>query len=161
MVTLQFFLRGTEFTNRAFRLVCKKRNIVQRHNMSLYHSSHVERFVRTIQHRIYTYLGWRGNLHFIDKLDDITHSYNQAYHRTIEMAPTLAEQPPMHYKVRLALSKKYATHTRKKIPRFKLNQIVRISYDRHKFTRSYKEQFSDTLYRIVGMNEQLPQASKK
>lgn len=88
-------------------------------------------------------------------------SYNTSKHRTIGMPPFLAEQEPMHYKVRLALSKKYAKHIRKKIPKYKLNQTVRILYDKHKFTRSFKEQFADTLYTIVGINEQLPEVMYK
>ena len=29
--------------------------------------------------------------------------------------------------------------------------------NKHRFHRSYKEQYDDTLYRIVGINEQMPQ----
>ena len=149
--------KGKEFVNGPFREVCKKRNIIQRHNSTSYKASHVERFQRTIQKKIYRYITWSGNHHFVDKMPDILQSYNDSVHRTIEMTPSIAEHPAMHYKVRLALSKKYAKHIRKKIPRYKLNQIVRILYDKHRFHRSYKEQYDDTLYRIVGINEQMPQ----
>ena len=46
-----------------------------------------ERFIKTLNNKIYKYMtSISKNVH-IDKLDDMVKKYNHAYHRTIKMKP--------------------------------------------------------------------------
>ena len=58
------------------------------------HSTHnelksvvAERFIRTIKNKIYKYKTSISKNVYNDKLDDIVHEYNNAYHRTIKLKP--------------------------------------------------------------------------
>ena len=66
---------------------------LQDNNMEMY-STHnkgksavPERFIRTLEIKIYKYMTSTSKNVYIDKLDDIVNKYNNAYHRTIKMKP--------------------------------------------------------------------------
>ena len=46
-----------------------------------------ERFIRTLKNKIYKHMTAVSEIVYIDKLDNIVHEYNNAYHRTIKMKP--------------------------------------------------------------------------
>ena len=46
-----------------------------------------ERFIRTIETKIYKYMTSISKNMYIDKLDDIVNEYNNTYHRTTMMKP--------------------------------------------------------------------------
>ena len=47
----------------------------------------VERFIRTLNTKIYKYMTSISDNVYIDKLDDIVNEYNNTYHRVIKMKP--------------------------------------------------------------------------
>ena len=46
-----------------------------------------ERFIRTLNNKIYKYMTAISKNVYINKLDDIVNEYNNTYHRTIKMKP--------------------------------------------------------------------------
>ena len=46
-----------------------------------------ERFIRTLNNKIYKYMTSVSKTVYIDDLDDIVNKYNNTYHRTIKMKP--------------------------------------------------------------------------
>ena len=50
-------------------------------------ASVVERFNRTLKTKMYRYFTHANTRRYVDVLDDIVHSYNNTYHRSIGMAP--------------------------------------------------------------------------
>ena len=46
-----------------------------------------ERFIRSLKNKIYKHMTAVLEIVYINKLDDIVHEYNNAYHRTIKMKP--------------------------------------------------------------------------
>ena len=46
-----------------------------------------ERFIRTLNNKIYKYMTAISKNVYIDKLDDTVNEYNNTYHRTIKMKP--------------------------------------------------------------------------
>ena len=55
-----------------------------RHNVK---KSVPERFIRTLNNKIYKYMTSISKNVYIDKLDDIVNKYNNRYHTTIKMKP--------------------------------------------------------------------------
>ena len=149
--------RGMEWRSQAFKNLMQKYNIVLFHNYSSYHGAHIERVNRTLQRKLMGLATAQGSYDFHDQLQDIVDSYNASFHRSINMTPNDAEKDVNRYQVRLFQAKKYSKFSRKKKPKFKLHQICRISFDKTKFSRSYNPSFSDTLYRITGINQHLPE----
>ena len=48
-----------------------------------------ERFIRTIKNKIYKYMTSVSKNVYVEKLDDAVNKYNNTYHRTIKMKPTM------------------------------------------------------------------------
>ena len=76
-----------------------------------------ERFLKTLNNKIYKYITSISKNVYIDKLDDIVDKYYNAYHRTIKMKPV--DVKPSTY---IDSSKKIND----KDPQFKIGDIVRI-----------------------------------
>lgn len=149
--------QGMEWRSQAFKNLMQKYNIVLFHNYSSYHGAHVERVNRTLQRKLMGLATAQGSYDFHDQLQAVVASYNASFHRSINMAPQDADRDVNRYQVRLFQAKKYSKFSRKKQPQFRLHQICRISFDKTKFSRSYNPTFSDTLYRITGINQKLPE----
>ena len=74
-----------------------------------------ERFLKTLNNKIYKYITSISKNLYIDKLDDIVDKYYNAYHRTIKMKPV--DVKPSTY---IDSSKK----NNDKDPQFKIGDIV-------------------------------------
>ena len=77
-----------------------------------------ERFIRTLNNKIYKYMTWISKNVHIDKLDDIVNKYNDTYLSTIKMKPVDVK------------SSTYIDSTKEinnEDPEFKIVDIVRIS----------------------------------
>ena len=149
--------QGMEWRNSAFKNLMKKYQIHLFHNYTSYHAAHVERVNRTLQRKLMGLATAQGSYDFHDQLQNIVNSYNNSYHRSIQTTPNEADKPVNRYYVRLVQAKKYSKFWKKKKPKFRLNEICRISFDKTKFSRSYNPTFSDTLYKITGINQNLPE----
>ena len=79
--------KGIEFQNNSFKKWFKDNDI----EMYLIYNEGkyvvAERFIKTLQTKIYKYMTSVSKNVYIDKLDAIVDEYNNAYHRTIKMKP--------------------------------------------------------------------------
>ena len=79
--------KGIEFQNNSFKKWFKDNDI----EMYLIYNEGkyvvAERFIKTLQTKIYKYMTSVSKNVYIDKLDAIVDEYNNAYHRTIRMKP--------------------------------------------------------------------------
>jgi len=80
--------KGMKFLNSTFQ------SMLRRHGIHFYTSENenlkasvVERFNRTLKIKMYRYFTHGNRRRYVDVLDDLLHSYNNTYHRPIEMAP--------------------------------------------------------------------------
>ena len=100
------------------------------------HSTHnegksvvAEKFIRTLKNKIYEYMTSKisKNVHH-DKIDDIVNKYNNRCHSTIKMKP-------------LDVKSNTFTNSSKEIndkdPKFKIDDIVRISKYKNIFAKGY------------------------
>ena len=149
--------RGLEFRNRIFKALLQEYNIELFHNYSSYHASHIERFNRTIQKKIMMLATAQGSYRFREQLPALLQSYNESHHSAIDLSPNEAELKSNAYAVRLEQAKKYSKFWKMKKPKFRLYQICRIAFDKRTFARSYNPTTSPTLYKITGINHNLPE----
>ena len=77
-----------------------------------------ERFIRTLETKIYKYMTSISKNVYIDKLDDIVREYNNTYHRTIRMKT-------VDVKDKTYIDSK--EEVKDKDPKFKVGDLVRIS----------------------------------
>jgi len=80
--------KGTEFLNSSFQ------SMLKRHGIKFYTSENeypkaavVERFNRTLKEKMFRYFTHKNTHRYTDVLDELLHSYNNTYHRSIEISP--------------------------------------------------------------------------
>ena len=80
--------KGTEFTNREVQAYLKREKIgfFTTENEET-KAQIVERFWRTLKGRMFKYFTYKKTDRYVDVLDDLVHSYNHTYHRSIKMKP--------------------------------------------------------------------------
>ena len=77
--------KGKEFFNSDFQAL-KRYSIQHFASESEQKAAAVERFNRTIETRIWTYLSDRGNVRWVDVIQDLVEAYNHSRHRSIGIA---------------------------------------------------------------------------
>ena len=147
--------RGSEITNKKFLSFCKENDIKVIHNYTSVHAAFVERFNRTLQKLVYTYMTENETFRFIDVLQLLVKSYNNKMHRMIQMTPSDAEKKENSLLVQDILQKYYNTFTKRK-PKFYKGQLVRIAKQKGKFSRGYKDQSNAEIFRIKSIKTSLP-----
>ena len=77
-------------------------------------------------------------------------SYNRGYHSSIKMSPIDAEKPENELTVRIENEKRFAEfqHKRKSKPKFKIGDHCRISLNKSKFSRGYKQKYSTEVFKV-------------
>jgi len=80
--------KGTEFLNSSFQ------SMLKRHRIKFYTSENedlkaavVEGFNRTLKEKMFRYFTYKNTRRYTDVLEDLLHSYNNTYHRSIGMSP--------------------------------------------------------------------------
>ena len=79
--------KGKKFFNSDFQAMMKRHGIHHLPSKSEQKVAVVERFIRTIKTRIWTYLSDRGTMRWVDVIQDLVDAYNHSHHRYIGMAP--------------------------------------------------------------------------
>ncbi len=147
---------GSEFINKSFR------NLAIENNIKLFFSNDdpkcavVERYNRTLKGRIVKYLDSRktkGDYNYINVLPDIVESINNSKHRIIGMAPN--EVNVNNYPIVKKNLRKYWAQqesklpkSRKKSPRYKVKDYVRIASTNKTFKRGFNKQWTDEIFQI-------------
>lgn len=79
--------QGREFENRHMRTLLDQREIELFSVKSAYKAALVERFNRTLKHRLWRYFTSENKQEWIDILQDAVHAYNHSVHRSIKRKP--------------------------------------------------------------------------
>ena len=96
-----------------------------------------ERFIRTLQTKIYKYMTLVSKNVYIDKLDDMMDEYNNTYHRTITMKPVdVKDNTNIDFK----------KEVKDRDPKFKVNDHVRISKYKTIFAKGYTSNWSEEVF---------------
>lgn len=150
---------GTEFYCRPVKALFKQFDIRHLPSYGMSKSAIVERFAKTIQLLIYTFLSSKETLIYHTSLQDLVGVYNSRQHRSLDgLSPHQADQLQFHDRVLDAHERRWALVKRRQ-PKFPLGAVVRIKLsetDRYQNRKSYSEKFSLELYRVVRINKRLP-----
>ena len=87
-----------------------------------------ERFMRTVESKIYKYMTSISKNVYIDKLDDIVNEYNNTYHKTTKMKP-------IDVKVNTYIN--IGKEVNDSDPKFKVSDHIRISKYKNIFAKDY------------------------
>ena len=118
------------------------------------HSTHnegksavAERFIRTLKSKIYKYMTSTSKNVYIDQLDDIVDKYNNTYHSAIKMKPV---------DVKSSMYIDSSKDINNKDPKFKNNDIVRISKYKNIFPKGFVPNWSEEVFIIAKVKNTVP-----
>ena len=143
--------QGTEFYNAQVQSVFNKHKIHHYSTFSEYKAAVVERFNLTIKRRIFKYLTHKRTSRWIDVLDDLIHSYNNTFHRTIGVAPV--EVSPENEK---NIAQRMYPPKPKLTWKFKKGDKVRISKQKTIFEKGYLANWTDEVFIVSDLYPTFP-----
>lgn len=117
----------------------------------------VERVQRTIKEKMWRYFTHQNSRRYIDVLQDIVTSYNNSYHSSIKMKPVDVtfdndsqawKNIQSHRKSKKQLDTIAAKKKRKKKPKYRSGDMVRISRSKGVFEKGYMANFSEEIFKI-------------
>jgi hypothetical protein len=129
---------GAEFVNKTFKNLLKEYGVNYIISYGQVKAAVAERFIRTLKTHIWKYFKHFNTQRYIDVLPDFILSYNHSKHRTIGIAPadvTLNKSFDIWKKAFNPLEQ--LRKSQKKTPKFKVNDIVRISTVKTAFEKGY------------------------
>lgn len=147
--------RGAELTNRRFQSFCKEKGIRLIKSDNFAHAPFVERVNRTFKNLVFRYLTHQNTYTFLPILQKLVESYNNRKHRMIGMSPTEADKSENTYLVRAQHELNYMKHKRKN-PKLKKGQLVRISKLKGPFARGFKPNYREEIFKIHRTSTRLP-----
>jgi len=136
--------KGTEFLNSTVQA------LFATHNIKHYTSENedikaavVERFNRTLKNKMWRYCTYSKSQKYIDVLDELIHSYNNTYHRSIRMAPSQVTDD----KTQEIVDKLYPPKL-KPVYKFEIGDKVRMSKGKQVFKKGYVQGWTDEIFTV-------------
>ena len=141
--------KGKEFTSRKVGRYLKSRGIIHYLTQQETKASFAERAIKVLKQKIYKYIDYKSDYHFLDVLPEIVRSYNSSYNRTIKTSPDKVTEENDHIIwERTYLDTLYLRQNNSPRYKFKPGDYCRISYERHPFDKSYKETHTEEIFII-------------
>lgn len=152
--------RGLEFRNSALASFFSKKGIRHVYASPPIKAGYAERCIQTLKQLVYRYLFHNNTFKYVDVLDQLVSSYNSRAHRSL--GKTALNQVNERNQISLwndmyinslRLKKKTSTPRRTTAPKPKCTldkgQLVRISYSKSPFERSYQEKFTEEVFVVT------------
>jgi len=138
--------KGTEFLNKSFQALLRKNAVrfYTTENEDI-KASVVERFNRTLKTKMWKYFTYKNTHRYTDVLQDLVHSYNNTYHRSIGMSPSQVSIENEDV-IRKRL---YGEKKRPAVWKYSVDDKVRISKARIAFKKGYLPSWTDEIFTIV------------
>ncbi len=140
------FDEGKEFYNVGVRDLLTKNNIEYFSTNSERKAAIVERFNRTLKTSMWKYFYSKGTYTWVDILDDLTDNYNHSKHRTIMMKPADVNKSN---KDRVWITLYGYVQGDFPIPKFKVDDTVRVSKYKNIFDKGYETNFTEEIFKIA------------
>ena len=157
--------QGTEYVNKNVKSFFQKAGVIFFVTHNIVKSSYAERGIKSLKGRLRRYMTHKQTPRWVDILPEVTESYNNTYHRSIKRTPRSVKDKdsvelwklqydslpkPVSKRPRISLVGKF---------KYKVGDLVRVSFQRRPFQREYDERWSRELFVVNGrfMSEHIPQ----
>ena len=156
--------KGSEYVNKDVRKYLKEQHTIHFVTQNIFKASLAERAIKNIKSRIARFMTHKQSHQRVEALPKLTTSYNKTYHRSIKRTPA-SVKPSDHVELWKELyESKLQTHKPSTQSfKFKMGDIVRVSFLRRQFQRQYDERWSRDLFVVTErfMKERIPQYKLK
>lgn len=144
--------QGKEFYNKDFKTLMKKYGINMYATFSVMKASICERLNRTLKTNMWKRFSLQGHYNWINILSDLIMTYNTTKHRTIKMKPqdvtSKADEDRLLREIYYKKKNQQKIKIRKKKPKFKIGDKVRISKYKHIFEKGYTPNWTTEIFTI-------------
>ena len=155
---------GSEYQNRWVNKYLTDEGVIHYTSTNETKVAHAERLIKQLKKKLYKYMTWKNTFRWIDVLQDITNSYNNTYHRIIQMTPAQARTTDRYtlwtnqYEPKDKPKRKVAKPKNKSPYKFKVGDQVNLLALRKPFSREYDESFTTEFFKIADrkVNQQIP-----
>jgi len=147
--------KGTEFQNDKARKFFKDVTYYSSNNPDT-KASVAERVIRTVKSRLYRYMTHKNTKNYVDVLQRIVSGYNKSKHRSIGMAP--AEVNSANENV--VRNRLYKPPKVVGLPKFSIEDTVRIAKERGPFHKGYLPQWSEEIFHVSNVLKRDPPSYK-
>lgn len=141
--------QGKEFENRHVEALFNQHNIELFSVKSAYKAAIVERFNRTLKHKLWRYFTMSTKQKWTHILQDAVHSYNNSVHRTIGCRPADVT-PALVDRIREKAFKRRAASNKKSD--IKVGDKVRISKVKSVFAKGYLPNWTEEIFIVESIN---------
>ena len=139
--------QGSELYNNSFKKWLKYNNIEIYSTHYEGKSVIAERFIKTLENKIYKHMTAVSKNVYFDVLDDIVDKCNNTYHRTIKMKPI---------DVKSNSFAEYNEESNEKDPKFKVGDHVRISKFKNVFAKGYTLNWNEEIFAVKKIKNSVP-----
>lgn len=147
--------KGSEFLGQFSKLLSKHDiNHLTTEAYSPQTNGLVERFNKTLKQSLFKYFTANNTYEYLDELQNLVNSYNNAYHSSIKMSPIEANKQPENARSNI-LQGLYDPKI-KNDKKFNIGDKVRIPLGRNLFDKKYTPAWSDKTFIIFRLNDGLP-----
>ena len=138
---------GSEFYNNKFKKFLKENDIEMYLTFNEGKSVAAERFIKTLENKIYKHMTIIDKNVYFNVLDDIVKNYNNSIHSSIKVKPENVKNNNFM---------KYIEEFNKKDPKFKLGNHVRIPNYKNIFSIGYLPNWSEEIFVIKKLKDTVP-----
>ena len=132
--------RGSELYNKTFKSLLKEYETKLYSTYSDLRAVFIERFNRTLLHKINKQMFINGDGNWVNILNDAVITYNNNIHSTINMTPVDASNNPDRVR--------YHVKSTKATPKFKVGDYVRNADRRNIFSKGYTSNWNRELFKV-------------
>jgi transposase InsO family protein len=145
---------GTEFKGK-FNTFCKEHNVdkFSTENRDI-KAQMAERFNQTIENKMEKVMTEHDDNVWYAYIEDLTTNYDNSYHRSIKMTPVEASKEENIQKVHNNLYPPVVLN--KKIPKYNINDRVRVKINKKIFDKGYEQNFGDEVCKVYKINKTNP-----
>ena len=145
--------KGKEFFNSNFKKLMNKYKINLYTTYSNIKASIAERFNRTLKNKMWVEFSFNGNYKWLDMLPSLIETYNNTKHRTIGMKPVdVSKENESEVLKKFSILCK----VKKKKPKFKVGDKVRISKVKGVFEKGYTPNWLTEILTVVRVSKTDP-----
>ena len=145
--------KGSEFLNRLVKQYLKDQDIRLFTTQNPPKANYVERVQRTFKVLLWRFLRHKRNFRYIEDLPALVSNYNATPHRSLNYtAPKdVSKKNEADLWAFMYLKKTSARKHKRPSPtyKFKVGDLVRISYLKHPFRRAYQQQYTGEVFKIA------------
>ena len=137
---------GLEFHNVGVKTLLEKQGIKYFSTSSDKKAAVVERFNRTLKTSMWKYFYAKGTYKWVDVLNKLVNNYNGTKHSTILMKPSTVTKKNEAEVWTTLFGHSLGEYP---LPKFKVDDIVRISKYKSTFTKGYEANFTEELFKVA------------